>query len=496
MYIYVVMYFTLYLFVMSYPNWVLKHKKKNTEIRFISNRYYLYKITSKWDPIKKRTKKVTLGLIGAITEDGIRYTADRKKAREEKNTAPALEFGASYILNDIGSDIRSSLVEYFGEQDANSLFVLAIIKLIESSPLKIIKDLYSNSYLSVLYKGLQIGPNQLSSLFKFIGSKRDKIVEFFNSFIYANECILFDATNIASKSSNLGINEKGFCSTLSFNKQVNLLYMFSKSQKQPIYYRIVPGNIKEVSAFKNCVKEFKAENAVIIADKGFVSRSNIENLNNEKLKYILPLKRNHSLIDYSFFKNKGYDNFDGYFMFKKRVIWYKNQKTNDDTRLISYYDGKLAEKERQDYIQRVEKEVEGYTIDSYNDRENKFGFISMQTSLKEEIDENEVFNFYKGRADIEQLFDILKNTLEADKTYMRGEKELEAWFLVNHISMMLYYRLFEKLKISEMLKKYSPMDIIKYGKQIRKIKIKNNWYTSEITSKIKTFFKKCNLTVP
>ena len=74
---------------MSYPNWVLKHKEKNTEIKFISNKYYLYKITSKWDPIKKRTKKITLGLIGSITQNGIIYTADRKKRREEKNAAAA-----------------------------------------------------------------------------------------------------------------------------------------------------------------------------------------------------------------------------------------------------------------------------------------------------------------------------------------------------------------------------------------------------------------------
>jgi hypothetical protein len=53
---------------MAHPDWVLKHKQKNTEIRNIKGRYYLYQITSKWDPQKKRTKKVTLGMVGTITE--------------------------------------------------------------------------------------------------------------------------------------------------------------------------------------------------------------------------------------------------------------------------------------------------------------------------------------------------------------------------------------------------------------------------------------------
>ena len=41
----------------AHPEWVLKHKVPNSEIRCIRNRYYLYKITSVWCPEKKRTNK-------------------------------------------------------------------------------------------------------------------------------------------------------------------------------------------------------------------------------------------------------------------------------------------------------------------------------------------------------------------------------------------------------------------------------------------------------
>ena len=51
---------------MEHPEWALKFKTKNTELRLIRGRYYLYNITSKWDPEKKRTKKVTLGSVGTI----------------------------------------------------------------------------------------------------------------------------------------------------------------------------------------------------------------------------------------------------------------------------------------------------------------------------------------------------------------------------------------------------------------------------------------------
>ena len=53
----------------AHPHWGLEHKKKGTEIRKIAGQYYLYQVTSKWDPVKKRPRKTTLGLIGAIKKD-------------------------------------------------------------------------------------------------------------------------------------------------------------------------------------------------------------------------------------------------------------------------------------------------------------------------------------------------------------------------------------------------------------------------------------------
>ena len=53
----------------KHPEWALKHKTKGTELRLINGTYYLYKITSKWNPEKKRSQKITLGLLGKITQE-------------------------------------------------------------------------------------------------------------------------------------------------------------------------------------------------------------------------------------------------------------------------------------------------------------------------------------------------------------------------------------------------------------------------------------------
>jgi predicted transposase YbfD/YdcC len=74
---------------MPYPDWALKHKVKNSELRKSGDNYKLYSITSKWDPEKKRTKKVTLKQIGIVTEEyGLIPTGMKKKGRIKQGESP------------------------------------------------------------------------------------------------------------------------------------------------------------------------------------------------------------------------------------------------------------------------------------------------------------------------------------------------------------------------------------------------------------------------
>jgi hypothetical protein len=54
--------------------------------------------------------------------------------------------------------------------------------------------------------------------------------------------------------------------------------VFSVKQQVPVYYRLLPDNIKNISAFKICLQESGVKDATVIIDKGFVSMNNIEAL--------------------------------------------------------------------------------------------------------------------------------------------------------------------------------------------------------------------------
>jgi len=54
-----------------HPEWALACKRKGTELRLLNGKYYLYEVTSKWNPEKKRSVKITGKHLGKITETNL-----------------------------------------------------------------------------------------------------------------------------------------------------------------------------------------------------------------------------------------------------------------------------------------------------------------------------------------------------------------------------------------------------------------------------------------
>ena len=110
------------------------------------------------------------------------------------------------------------------------------------------------------------------------------------------------------------------------------------------------------------------------------------------------------------------------------------------------------------------------------------------------IGAKEIYDTYKQRADIEQSFDMLKNLLGQDSSYMQDEDALESWAFINHIALMLCYRLFRVIKDHGLTSKYSVEDLIEYLKSITKIKINGGeWITAEVSSKTTKIITACDI---
>lgn len=471
---------------MAYPEWVEKQRRKGTNISCIRGKYYLYACTSKYDPIKKRARKITGEYLGRITEDGL---IPPKRKKNEIKEVTVKEFGAGNAAVELGSDIHAALKKHF-PKEADRLFAVAILRLIEKCPFKRINEAYRNSYLSELYGDLSLSGAAISDFLKEFGKNRAAIVDFLKEFINSDEYVLFDGTSIVSNSERMNINREGYNSHRVYDPQINLMMAFSETKHMPGYYRVIPGNIRDITAFKQSVIESGINHLTVIADKGFGSKSNLDLLDETGLKYIVPLRRNNGMIDRTKLKSGNRCDFDGHFLFKSRVIWYYSYKIESRT-VIVYLDSDLRNEEEKDYAIRIQKKLEGFSDDGLLEKQYDFGTIAFCTNVDDTPEK--IYSLYKTRDEVEQSFDFLKNLLEQDKIYLQSEYSVESWAFLNQISLMLVYRIYNLLHQKGLTKKYSVSDFLSYLRYIRKIRINNVWYTAETTKDTQTLLDKLDI---
>jgi transposase len=467
---------------MKHPEWALKYKRKGTELRCIRGNYYLYEVSSKWNPEKKRAQKVSGKLIGKITPEG--FIESPKRILQSRvpviNSVIVKEYGACRFILHFMEDIINRLRDSFPDL-WESITAIAFLRLLHQSTIKNMPFHYQHSYLSNQFSTVSLTDKRISGLLRDIGIQRERIVQFCRSFIKNGDHILIDGTQIFSQSDNIEYSKLGYNNKSMYIPQVNLIFIFSSDLRSPIYYRLIPGNVREVRAFRLSLEESGIRDAVLIADKGFYSEENIQLIEDEKLRYIIPLKRNSQLVDYTVFKKTNKRDMNGYFKYNERYIWYYIQKSKNRL-VITYQDDTLKSTEEKDYLNRIETNPEEYTIEGFYKIQSRLGTLSFVTNLIK-TDMEKIYSLYKIRTNIENMFDVMKNLLNADRTYMQNGYSLEGWMFVNYIALQWYYKTYQLMIDKKLLSKYSPGDLLKYLSEIKKVKINDTWKISEITSK-------------
>jgi hypothetical protein len=477
----------------THPDWALAHKRKGTELRFINGKYYLYDVTSKWSPEKKRAVKITGKLLGKITEAEGFVESEKARLRRQRlrvGRVQVKEYGITAAIDNLLGDTVSALKKYF-PGSWERLVCLAYGRLVHLSPLKNMAFHYSNSYLSEQYPGVDLSAKSLSYFLRELGEDRQKIVAFCRSFKLSEDCILFDGTDIFSYSEQMGLPKFSRSKLGTYGEMINLMCLFSVKRQSPVYYRLLPGNIRDVCAFKLCLKESGVKDAIVVMDKGFASASNIDALEKSGLKFIVPLPRSSVLINYDIlhFGNKRL--FDGYFEYEKRFIWHYTVPIDAKKSITVFLDDELRVREQRDYLKRVENDVLDYSIDKFHDKHCQLGSLAIMENTGKAP--GEVFADYKIRGNVETMIDTLKNIVEADRTYMQNESALEGWMFINLIALKWYYSILNLIKKHGLNKKYSPMDFILFLSEIKKVKINKKWHNAEITKNTKTILQKMNI---
>ena len=486
-----------------HPDWALKQKRPGTELRYIRGHYYLYGVSSKWNKEKKHSQKVTGKILGKVTENGFiessrRQTLDGKFKAETASTIKSISTksaGLGYFLEPLLSDVLTALRKHF-EGEADTIYCASLMRLAYQTPLKNMNVHLQENFLSESFPQASLTDKKVSSLLKTIGSDRERINGFFKEFSRSGENIFMDITAIHSKSEQMSINQRGYNAQGSFDPQANLLLLFSQSRHEPIYYRVLPGNIRDVKSVQLTLKETGVVDTVFVADKGFYSESNIEEMEQAHLRYVIPLKRNSSLIDYEPLKKSGKSGFSHFFKFQDRFIFCAFRELGDGKVLYTFLDDHLRLEEERAFLNRMEtQKEEKLTIVNFHEKIHTLGTFSIITNLKEKPPQD-IYKMYKARMEVETAFDAFKNTLEADRSYMHSDQGFEGWMFINYLALLTYWRILKILMEKELLAKFSINDLIMHLSYIRKVRINGHWHLAEITDKTRRLLAKleCHIT--
>lgn len=466
----------------THPAWALAVKKPGTELRCIRGRFYLYEYKTVYDNMRKRPKKISGKLLGSVTqEDG--FVPSRKRELEKGITVSTSiqckEYGVVELISKRFSEYSTALEKVF-PNEWKEILAIAYCRFVYRCPLKSIPFRLASSYLPDQFEIKPFGEKHASGILNRIGGQRGKVLQYMQSFMKHDDYILIDGTNIFSNSNNISLAKMGYNKDMQYDTQFNLLYIYSANSRMPLYYRLLPGNIRDVKAFKNSLLEAGLQSAVVITDKGFYSQANVNLMQEEKLQFIMPLKRDNAIINYNQIVNNTFKTGTSYFEHEKRIIWYKTFVLQDNLKVYLFLDEQLKVREDKDYLTRIKTVPEKYNIEKYHQKKNWFGTIAMLSVIDDEP--QAIYQTYKSRMEIEELFDSMKNVMDADHTYMQDEQTLQGWMFVNHITMQWYQQLFIDLKEKKLLKSISVNDVIQHLTDVKKIKINNQWYLNEFTS--------------
>jgi transposase len=480
---------------MVFPEWVEKQKKKGYEIKRIGNRYYMYERKSRWDKEKKKSVKVTGKYIGVVTPDGIK---PKKEQLDESKPVFSMEYGATAFIESVAGDIHEELITHFGEKIGQQIWTTSTLRLISSCPFRRVEEHYQTSWMSQVLPNLPLSKASITNLIDDVGNNREKCATFMRDMLQPSPYLLIDGSRVTSKAEGISRALPGHNKNNKYLPQINQIYIATISEfggSIPGFYRNVSGNIPNMSAFELTLKDAGLEEGIIIADTGFSSTVNFDELEDPELhlKYIIPLKRNTTEVDLEDTK------FEDHFSYHKRGIS-AHMDDNGKYRVYTFQDAYMRAKEYSASICRAENAnnaaMKKRKFDPEKDlrdvsavieekaKENKFGTIVLCTNILD-MSASRIYQLYKVRWEIEQLFKTLRNTCDQDASYMRDDSGFEAWSFFGHITLSIACRILAKLRELDLLKNWSLEAVLDHLSKIHVVQVGDQWRIAETTKKTK-----------
>jgi len=458
---------------------------------------YAYDNVAYWDKDKQqsRAKRTLIGKVDPETGEIIPTRAYTKRSKELDPVTPKPGpvpmtitrrsfYGASYLFDQIGklTGLETDLKACFPNTYKKVLSIAYYLILEENNSL----SRFSHwQRLHIHPYGEDIPSQRSSELFQSIDEKeRVLFFEKQGKRRIEKEYWAFDITTISSYSEVLKQVKNGKNKENDRLPQINLALLFGEESGLPFYYRKLPGNITDVKTIKQLMHEFDVmgyQKVNVILDRGFYSKSNIDELYKNHQKFVigvkLGLKYVKVILDDERENLKLWSNLQtqfGAYGLCKSIEWeyeqerpYKGDTLKDKRRayLLIYYNPEKAAKDQMDmnayltslyndlkkgnrrdyrfkdydkYFDVTETPKRGLKIapkeDVMREEAKNYGYFAL---LSNEVkDPYEALSLYRSKDIVEKAFGNLKERLNFRRMQVSSELSLNGKLFVEFIALI------------------------------------------------------------
>lgn len=436
----------------------VRHKKLK------SGKIYAYEVSSYWDS-KKKQPRATSKYIGTVDKSGNlipkKDLLKKKRLKLEGQEKLILDFGNAYLCyNFIKKSYIYECFDFLRENE--ELIILMAYKLCQSGPMYNAEIWLENSFLKLKTEPSKISSQSISKILSFIGEEKIQ-QDFFKKYIKkinatASECVIIDAKSLPNQINSdynaWGYSDGGIESQFRFHCVVDQL------TKKPIYYRLVPGNIADVSALKCTIDELKAlglKQSFALLDAGYCSEHNIKELRKNEIDFLMRLPCGRNLYKDLIKEYSGaLENLSNAVQFGKRSLFVKKIECNIyENKGFAYLvlDPARKTKDLEELIlkrheRKLETKQEDTNIEEINKQEQyafaKAGMFILISS--KEINIESVLYTYYTRQTIEQIFGFAKNDLDLLPIRCHSDNNIRGYLFFQFLILIIFIEMREILK--------------------------------------------------
>lgn len=437
--------------VYSVPEEIRKLKPTGTIIKVVKGKYYVYSHSQHKDPSTGKWKTDPGKILGRIIE-GVGYIPNEDASKNKRITC--FDYGPYLLACSLANRDFLLLKEFFTAEEAMQLFAFAVIISVNGyTGITIAEDYYERSLIAHDYPALKFSYRRLSALLELIGRQgtarqfQQKCLE------GSGEELAVDGHVIATSSENNELSSPGYKTRIIKSNHMNLMVALDVESQSPVATKFYPGYMLDKSDFADFIEHCGIiKGKIILIDRGFFSEENMCLIEKAEAFYVIPLSENMLMckdaandvaslgggdkLEEFFFYNKG----------KKTDLVKYRTYTIDNRKVIYYKNISEAERLSKKYLEEIENDKKGYTMEKYNELVDGFGVIVLITNLTDE-DAKTVYERYKNRWSIETYYDRLKN--------VTGFKELniDDWAVMQGLAFVMLLSGRIDAKLAEAAKK-------------------------------------------